>query len=68
MTPSLAAMIKSDLVDTLSKRFPCLDSDELRESVGREVDKFQDSDSTPTAIGAPSPSLSGATNFSEGSV
>lgn len=67
-SPSLAATIKFELLGTLVKRFPSLNSQELRESVEHELDKFHDLDSTPTAFGASSPTLSGATVISGESV
>ena len=56
MSHFLAATVKFDLEDPIvAKLFHDLSSEEHWESVGRDVNKFADSESTPTVVGAPSP-------------
>lgn len=59
MSPSLTATVKSNLIFTLAKQFPELDSKELCDSVGREMDKFQDRISTDIGAGGVSPAPTG---------
>jgi hypothetical protein len=52
MSPFLAATVKFDLEDPIAAKL-FQSSEERWDSVGRDVNKFPDGESTPTVVGAP---------------